>query len=184
MPSDEAPPEWTPAHPRLMFYLNQANHAVRSRLEAALKDLEITGIQYTVLSVISAREGLSSAELSRRFYVTPQTMNELINGLQRRKLIARKADPANRRILKMRLTSAGRELLADCDRIADAVEADVFGTLPRESYDQLRALTRAVARELRQRDEARLSAADAPVRDGDTALGAEGEQGPASTPLQ
>jgi DNA-binding MarR family transcriptional regulator len=152
-PTGAAQPEWVPAQPRAMFYLNVANHAVRSKLEEALRHLEITGIQYTVLSVIGSREGLSSAELSRRFYVTPQTMNELINGLQRRKLIARKEDPANRRILKMRVTGAGRKLLAECDLIADRVETEVFSAMPRESYEQLRALTRMLARDLRQREE-------------------------------
>jgi DNA-binding MarR family transcriptional regulator len=147
-----APSGWVPCHPRTMFYLNEANHAVRSRLEQALRHLEVTGIQYTVLSVIGAREGLSSAELSRRFYVTPQTMNELINGLERRKLIARKEDPANRRILKMRLTASGRKLLAECNEVADRVEMEVFSGMPRESYEQLRTLTRMLARTLREPD--------------------------------
>jgi DNA-binding MarR family transcriptional regulator len=148
-----------------MFYLNVANHAVRSRLEEALRHLEVTGIQYTVLSVVGAHEGLSSAELSRRFYVTPQTMNELINGLERRKLIARREDPANRRILKMRLTPLGRRLVVECDAVADRVEADVFGALPRESYRQLRALTRMLARELREHDESPAAgAAESPLR--------------------
>ena len=147
-----------------MFYLNVANHAVRSRLEEALRHLEVTGIQYTVLSVIGAHEGLSSAELSRRFYVTPQTMNELINGLERRRLIARREDPANRRILKMRLTPLGRKLLAECDEVADRVEADVFSGLPPESYRELRTLVRTLARDLREREETVPNGADRPVR--------------------
>jgi len=144
--------EWTMLHPRAMFFLNQANHAVRTRLEAALAPLRLTGIQYTVLSVIGSREGLSSAELSRRFFVTPQTMNELIGGLQRRKLILRKEDPANRRILRMRLTAEGKRMLQACDAAADAVERDVFSFLPAESYERFRDLCRLIAHELRQRD--------------------------------
>jgi len=146
--------EWAILQPRAMFYLNQANHAVRTRLEAALAPLQMTAIQYTVLSVIGSREGLSSAELSRRFFVTPQTMNELIGGLQRRNLILRKEDPANRRILRMRLTAEGRRMLQACDDAADAVEHDVFSFLPPESYEQFRSLCRLVAHELRQREEA------------------------------
>lgn len=136
-----------------MFFLNQANHAVRSRFEAALSELEMTGIQYTVLSVIGRHEGLSSAELSRRFFVTPQTMNELIGGLQRRKLIVRKADPANRRILRMSVTEAGATLLRRCDELADAVERDVFGDMSDEDYRKLGELTRKLAHYLRNRTE-------------------------------
>lgn len=136
-----------------MYFLNQANHAVRSRLEAVLGRLQMTGIQYTVLSVIGSREGLSSAELSRRFFVTPQTMNELIAGLQRRGLIIRKEDPANRRILRMRLTAGGRKMLKSCDELADRVETDVFSFMNAQDYAKLRDLVRLLARELRNRDE-------------------------------
>ncbi|MFB9948762.1 MarR family winged helix-turn-helix transcriptional regulator [Rhizobium puerariae] len=153
-PEDASTSEWVMQHPRTIYFLNQANHAVRSRLEAALAPMQMTGIQYTVLSVIGARDGLSSAELSRRFFVTPQTMNELIGGLQRRNLINRKEDPANRRILRMSLTSEGKRMVKACDAAADGVERDVFSFLPREDYDQLRDLCRLVARNLREREEA------------------------------
>ncbi|WP_235679243.1 MarR family winged helix-turn-helix transcriptional regulator [Aquibium microcysteis] len=139
--------------PRAMFFLNQANHAVRSRLDAALAAVEMTGIQYTVLSVIGRHEGLSSAELSRRFFVTPQTMNELIGLLERRDYIVRKADPANRRILRMSVTDTGRGMLETCDALADAVERDVFGGMADEDYRRLCELTRDLARHLRTRDE-------------------------------
>ena len=89
-----------------MYLLNQASLAVRSHLEAALRDLQMTGIQYTILSTIKEHEGISSAELSRRFFVTAQTTNEIINGLEQRGLISRKEDPANKRILRMKLTGA------------------------------------------------------------------------------
>ncbi|WP_309084684.1 MarR family transcriptional regulator [Chelativorans sp.] len=150
--------DWEIAHPRLIFYLNQANHAVRSRLEAALAKIEVTGIQFTVLSVIGAHDGMSSAELSRRFFVTPQTMNELIGGLHKRGLILRKEDPANRRILRMSLTPEGRKLIAACEEVADAVERDVFGFMTAEQYNELRRLTRLVAQHLRARDEAQRDA--------------------------
>lgn len=139
--------------PRAMFFLNQANHAVRSRLEAALGGLEMTGIQYTVLSVIGRHDGLSSAELSRRFYVTPQTMNELIGGLDRRGLIKRSADPSNRRILRMSVTPAGRALLDRCDHVADDVEAEVFSVLDDNEYTALADITRKLAHGLRNPDE-------------------------------
>lgn len=139
--------------PRAIFFLNQANHAVRSRFEAALSEVEMTAIQYTVLSVIGRHDGLSSAELSRRFFVTPQTMNELIAGLQRRNLIVRTADPANKRILRMSVTAEGRELLRQCDELADRIERDVFRNMSDEDYHMLARLTRQLAHDLRTRNE-------------------------------
>lgn len=126
------------SRPRTIYLLNQANMAVRSQLEAALRDLQMTGIQYTILSIIDRHAGISSAELSRRFFVTAQTMNEIINGLVQRGLIARKEDPANKRILRMRLTAAGRKLLKECDDIADQIEAAAFDWLATKDHETLR----------------------------------------------
>ena len=135
-----------------MYLLNQASLAVRAHLEAALRDLQMTGIQYTILSTVAAHEGISSAELSRRFFVTAQTMNEIINGLEQRGLISRREDPANKRILRMKLTAPGRKLLKQCDTIADRIEAAAFDWIPRRDYQALREGLRMLLRGLRERD--------------------------------
>lgn len=139
------------ARPRTMYLLNQASLAVRSHLEAALRDLQMTGIQYTILATIKDHEGISSAELSRRFFVTAQTTNEIINGLEQRGLIVRKEDPANRRILRMKLTAQGRMLHRQCDKIADRIEAAAFDWVDRPDYDALRESLRSLLRGLRER---------------------------------
>ncbi|MBI1201063.1 MAG: MarR family transcriptional regulator [Rhodopseudomonas sp.] len=134
-----------------MYLLNQASLAVRSHLEAALRDLQMTGIQYTILGTIKDHEGISSAELSRRFFVTAQTTNEIINGLEQRGLITRKEDPANRRILRMKLTAQGRKLHDQCDRIADRIEAAAFGWVEPRDYEALREALRTLLKGLRER---------------------------------
>ena len=139
------------ARPRTMYLLNQASLAVRSHLEAALRDLQMTGIQYTILATIKEHEGISSAELSRRFFVTAQTTNEIINGLEQRGLIVRKEDPANKRILRMKLTAQGRKLHQQCDKIADRIEAAAFDWVDRRDYENLRESLRMLLRGLRER---------------------------------
>lgn len=134
-----------------MYLLNQANQAVRSQLEAALRDLQVTGIQYTVLSIVDQHEGISSAELSRRFFVTAQTMNEIINGLELRGLIARTEDPANRRIRRMKLTGRGRKLFNKCENIADRVEESAFDWLAPKEHQALRESLRSLLWGLRER---------------------------------
>ena len=138
--------------PRTMYLLNQANQAVRSQLEASLRDLQLTGIQYTILTIVDEHEGISSAELSRRFFVTAQTMNEIINGLEQRSLVARKEDPANKRILRMKLTAQGRKLLKKCEEIADRIEEVAFDWIEPDEYKVLRQSLRSLLRGLREHD--------------------------------
>jgi DNA-binding MarR family transcriptional regulator len=139
------------SRPRTIYLLNQANQAVRSQLEAALRDVQMTGIQYTILSIVDHYAGISSAELSRRFFVTAQTMNEIINGLVQRGLIARKEDSANKRILRMKLTASGRKLLKNCDDIADQIETAAFDWIAPKDHETLRQSLRLLLQGLRER---------------------------------
>ncbi|WP_018699786.1 MarR family winged helix-turn-helix transcriptional regulator [Amorphus coralli] len=123
-----------------MYLLNQANLAIRSRLEQALRGLSLTGIQYTVLSIVGSRDGISSAELSRRFFVTPQTMNEIVTGLEKRGLLHREPSVENRRILTASLTPEGETILVSCDAIADEIEESVFSDMPAKDFHELRRI--------------------------------------------
>jgi len=115
--------------PRLIYLINNLNLLLRRMLDERLKPHNLGGLQYTILTLIRDRDGISSAELSRRFFVTPQTMNESVTALERRGLIVRTESEANRRILIARVLPEGLALLETCDRIADQVEAEVFADL-------------------------------------------------------
>ncbi len=130
------------ARPRLIYLVNNLNLLVRRMLDERLKPHNLGGLQYTILTLIRDRDGISSAELSRRFFVTPQTMNESVTGLERRGLIARTESETNRRILIARVLPEGLALLETCDKIADEVEAEVFSDLSADKQDVLHDLLR------------------------------------------
>ena len=90
--------------------------AERARMEEVLRPLGVTLHQYTALSILERREGLSSAQLARRHYVTPQAMHQLVATMERDGLIERRPDEANRRILRAWLTGRGAEVLRPCHR--------------------------------------------------------------------
>ena len=146
MSSARTPPPRLALRPRTIYLLNQATQAVRSRLDQALRPIGMTGIQYTVLAMVNARTGVSSADLARRFFVTPQTMNEIVMGLERRGLLSRAETPGNRRVLTVSLTDEGRAVLGECDRIADGIEAQAFGWLSERDFAELRRLSRVLLR--------------------------------------
>lgn len=141
--------DWQMEQPRAVHALSQANQAVRSRIDNELSTMNMTSIQHTVLSTIGKYAGLSSADLARRFFVTPQTMNELIGSLHRRGLITRQEDPTNRRILRMSLTLEGKRMIKVCDAAVDGIERDVFSSIPQEHYLLFREFCQELARNLR-----------------------------------
>lgn len=128
--------------PRLIYLMNQLNMMIRKALDDRLRPHQLGGLQYTILTLVRDREGISSAELSRRFFVTPQTMNESVASMEKRGLIERSESETNKRILNTRVTEEGRALLKICDAIADQVETEVFGSMSQAERTEFHAILR------------------------------------------
>jgi DNA-binding MarR family transcriptional regulator len=110
------------------------------RLEERLKPFGLTAAQYTVISMLGHSGRLSSAQLSRRFEVTPQTMFKLLAPLRRKGLIARRGLNGDRRALEVSLTQPGRRVLAACEAAVDGLEAELFSGFTGRELRNLRAL--------------------------------------------
>lgn len=130
--------------PRTIYLVKMVDIAIRAGLEQRLQEFQLTGAQYTVLSLLSSRDNLSSADLSRRFLVTPQSMNEMIMALERKELVSRQEDEDNRRILRVKLTPHGQAVLKKCDKQVDSLEAELFGRLEPSVLTGLRETLNAI----------------------------------------
>lgn len=117
------------AAPRTLYLIRRVQLLTYARLEQALDQFDLTVGQYTLLSLLAQRTGMSAAQLSRRFAVTPQSMTEMITALEKKRLIRRRTAPANRRILLVSLTAVGRALTKRCEAVVDQVEADFLEKL-------------------------------------------------------
>ena len=80
------------------YRLKEVQSLLRSRMEEVLRPLGITVAQYVCLEILKFTPGASNAELARQAFVTRQTMNMLLRGLQERSLIERaeQAPPRSR----------------------------------------------------------------------------------------
>ena len=107
---------------RLGYALKKAQHALRMRMDEALRSIALTTPQYAVLSAVEAEPGMSSARLARAAFVTPQTMQALLANLERDGLLQRRPDPAHGRILRSELTAKGTKVLTQAHRAVRAVE--------------------------------------------------------------
>src|SRR5450432_2972861 len=125
-PTDEGGGSKPSTTARTLYLIRRVQFASYLRLEQAVQRFRLTTAQYMVLSMLGHREPLSSAQLSRRFSVTPQTMYKLIATLKRKGLVSRKSMNGDRRSLHVGLTPAGRRILAGCEQAVGALEAELF----------------------------------------------------------
>jgi DNA-binding MarR family transcriptional regulator len=124
--------------PLTLYMVKRLELVIRARMDVALRPFGLSTVQFTALTALRARDGLSSAQLARRSFVTPQTMNEMVHSLERRGLIARRQAPDNRRVLLLTLTDSGQELLAQCDPLVEAIEGEMLAAIPAGQHGLLR----------------------------------------------
>jgi DNA-binding MarR family transcriptional regulator len=125
---------------RVSYLIKRVERGLRTELDAALKPLGVTTTEYTALSVLARRSGLSSAQLARRSFVSDQAMNQVVMVIERNGWIERSADPRNARILRAKLTRAGRTILVACDRVTAPIERRLLEGLSSEDVERLRKI--------------------------------------------
>jgi DNA-binding MarR family transcriptional regulator len=115
--------------PRVSYLIGRLDRALRRRLGEALAPGGLSISQYTVLSVLQARGELSNAQLASRAFITPQAMNEVVQGLEALKLVTRRQDPSHGRIVQLTLTARGLGTLRECDTAVRSLEQSMLASL-------------------------------------------------------
>lgn len=136
---------------RTVYLIKRIETEVTAKMNKALTEYDITLSQFILLNFVNDHtDDLSSAQLSRRFNMTPQSMNEVVTTLQRKELIEKKVDADNKRVLRISLTEKGKETLVLCNEMIDGVEKELFGVLSDDDLQQLRALIGVILRGVRE----------------------------------
>lgn len=122
---------------RVEYALKRAQHVLRLRVDEALKEARLTTPQYAALSVLEEEPGLSGADLARRSFVTPQTMNVIVTKLENHGLIERGPHPGHGRVLRAYLTDEGRKLVSSAHEKVEAVEDKMLYGISQEDRIRL-----------------------------------------------
>jgi MarR family transcriptional regulator, organic hydroperoxide resistance regulator len=112
----------------------------RSQMDEKLRPQGVTTAQLQVLKAIRDEPGVSGAQLARSCYVTPQSAQSLLAGLENGGWIGRTRDRGNDRILAARLTPAGEKLLLTAERAAKVIEGKLWRGVPESSIKTLNAV--------------------------------------------
>jgi DNA-binding MarR family transcriptional regulator len=76
-----------------------------------LKDAHLTPPQYFVLSLLAERDGRPFKELAEALGCTPATVTGIVDTMEKKGLVARGPNPADRRSLLVNMTAKGQALL-------------------------------------------------------------------------
>lgn len=109
-------------------------------MEAVLQPLGMTVTHYAVLELLAQRPGLSNSELARGAFVSRQSMNVLLQSLERDGAVTRPAEARVGKTLPTKLTPLGRRQLAKATVAVKAVEDRMLAGLDATSEREARRI--------------------------------------------
>jgi DNA-binding MarR family transcriptional regulator len=123
------------------YLIKRAQAALHVRLEEIVSAHGLGIPQYVVLSFLAETPGLANADLARRAFVTPQSMNEVLKQLESIGLVERRRNPTNARILNAYLTLTGTRKRSAVSSQVRELEARLLSGL---TCDERQNLNRAL----------------------------------------
>lgn len=131
------------------YRLKEASSALRAAMEDVLRPLGMNVTHYACLELLAQRPGLSNSDLARGTFVTRQTMNVLLQALERDGEVERPEKPPVGKVLPVTLTVHGRAKLAAASAAVRSVEERMLEGLSASDRAESLRLLDAMIRALR-----------------------------------
>ncbi len=104
----------------LGYNASRASHTLVSHFLRGVGSFELRTVDFSVLSVIGHRPGVTSRQLCQLLNVLPPNMVVLLRELDKRGLIERQPHPTDRRAVGLLLSPDGKALMKKAEKAASA----------------------------------------------------------------
>ena len=129
----------------LCLHVQRAARALARRFDEALRGLELTNGQFSLLMSLNRPEPPAMAAVASLLAMDRTTLTAALKPLERRGLVTVAADPEDRRSRLMALTPKGMKLLAKAVPVWERTHREVESLLPDGEPNRLRSNLRALS---------------------------------------
>jgi DNA-binding MarR family transcriptional regulator len=126
------------------FLLTETSRLFRKLIDRRLHPLGLTRAQWSVLAIVSNRDGLSQSQLAEMLEIEKTTAGRLIDHVEKRGWIERRPIPGDRRLWGVCLTEQARPLIAEVERIVLSTRTEMLSGLSPEQQQGLSHALQAV----------------------------------------
>lgn len=127
------------------FLLAQLGAHAASQFAEKLGVLELSPPDAGILRLLRVAAGLSQQELAAKLQIHPSRMVAILDNLEKRGLMERRANPDDRRLYSLHLTKDGVETLERIGKMAREHQDALLSALNSEERDALAALLARIA---------------------------------------
>ncbi|MFY9958735.1 MarR family winged helix-turn-helix transcriptional regulator [Bradyrhizobium sp.] len=124
-----------------LFTLGEVQRLVRAYADKEASRFYITRAQWAVLAKVERNEGMKQSELAEQMEMQPITLTRLIDKLCGNSWIERRGDETDRRVNRLYLRKAGRQLLGKLSGLRSELTATALeGINPADAHRLLSQL--------------------------------------------
>lgn len=122
--------------------IRRTSDRLQHYMQQVFKAHGITPTQYNVLRILrgAGETTLRCSEIGERLVSSDPDITRLLDRLQKQKLIRRKREPKDRRVIYATITADGLRLLKELDPVVNSGVKDALGHMSREKLTTLIAL--------------------------------------------
>ena len=113
----------------LMILLHDVARTLRTRADRAARTHGMTRAQWIILARLARQPGLSQNEMAAICEVEPITIGRLVDRLEARGLVERRADPHDRRVRRLHLLPAARPIIDEITAYRKGLNAEIIDGL-------------------------------------------------------
>lgn len=125
-------------------------HLIRLRIDRELQPFGLTRLKWLAIGLVQTTPGLTQSDLAAKLELKPAATGKLVDRLVDRGLVARRADPDDRRVHRLFVTEKSEKLLTELEPVGNAIREDVLqdlGSKERKHLeDTLKRLKKRLAR--------------------------------------
>lgn len=121
----------------LGFLLNRGTQVFHRQLNRNFNanGYKITSEQWSVLSFLNQFDGKSQNEIAEKTFRDKVSTTKIIDNLESRTLAQRRLDKTDRRVKRVFITKAGKEIYPELRKIADNTISEAFSKVNKKDLD-------------------------------------------------
>jgi len=133
---------FTSVQEEALLNIRRTSDRLQYSSQQIFKPLGITPTQYNVLRILrgAGENGLRCSEIGERLVSSDPDITRLLGRLQKQKLIRRKRDPKDRRVVHANITADGLRLLDEADPIVNQNVKEMLGHMSEDRLSTLVSL--------------------------------------------
>lgn len=121
----------------LLVLLHDVARLLRTRFDQRAREHGATRAQWVILARLEQQPGLSQNELASLLEVEPITVARLVDKLQARGLVERRADPNDRRIWRLHNLPAAQPVVDKITKYRESMNDELLQDIPPDVREHL-----------------------------------------------